>query len=96
MCVDRRTGCPLTAVLLVVTLLPLVVPSTAPSQETARQPLRAGMIGLDTSHVPAFAKLFNEIFAFMQAADESKRQGGKPVSLKEVLAKARAEAASKL
>ena len=22
-------------------------------------PIRAGMIGLDTSHVPAFAKLFN-------------------------------------
>jgi predicted dehydrogenase len=31
-----------------------------------------------------------ELFAFMEAADESKRQGGKPVSLAEVLAKARA------
>ena len=37
-----------------------------------------------------------EIFAFMEAADESKRQGGAPVSLASVLAKARAEAATKL
>ena len=36
-----------------------------------------------------------EIFAFMEAAEESKRQNGAPVSLKEVLAKARAEAQSK-
>lgn len=36
-----------------------------------------------------------EIFAFMEAADESKRLGGKPVSIKEVLAKATSEAASK-
>jgi hypothetical protein len=28
------------------------------------------------------------LFAFMEAADESKRQGGKPVSIAEVLAKA--------
>lgn len=34
-----------------------------------------------------------EMFAFMEAADESKRQGGAPVRLAEVLAKARAEAA---
>jgi predicted dehydrogenase len=34
-----------------------------------------------------------EIFAFMEAADESKRQGGTPVSLKDVLTKARAAAA---
>ena len=37
-----------------------------------------------------------EIFAFMEAADESKRQGGAPVALATVLARARAEAASKL
>lgn len=37
-----------------------------------------------------------EIFAFMEAADESKRQGGAPVSLGEVLAKARLEAAAKI
>jgi hypothetical protein len=29
-----------------------------------------------------------EIFAFMEAADESKRQGGAPVTLESVLAKA--------
>lgn len=34
-----------------------------------------------------------ELFAFMEAADESKRRGGAPVSVAEVLAKARAEAA---
>ncbi len=31
-----------------------------------------------------------EIYAFMEAADESKRQGGKPVPLADVLAKAKA------
>jgi hypothetical protein len=35
-----------------------------------------------------------EIFAFMEAADESKRRGGVPVRIAEVLAKARAQAAS--
>ncbi len=38
------------------------------------------------SPVPAAETI--ELFAFMEAADESKRQGGKPVSLAEVLAKA--------
>jgi len=33
-----------------------------------------------------------EVLAFMEAADESKRQGGKPVSLADVMAKARAAA----
>ena len=37
-----------------------------------------------------------EIFAFMEAADESKRQGGVPVPLASVMAKAKAEAATKL
>jgi hypothetical protein len=37
-----------------------------------------------------------EIFAFMEAADESKRQGGAAVSLASVLAKAKVEAAAKL
>ena len=32
-----------------------------------------------------------EMFAFMEAADESKRQGGKPVSIHDVMAKARGE-----
>ncbi len=36
-----------------------------------------------------------EIYAFMEAADESKRQGGKPVTLESVLAKAREAAAKK-
>jgi len=35
-----------------------------------------------------------EIFAFMEAADESKRQGGKAVKIAEVLAKAKKEAAA--
>jgi hypothetical protein len=48
------------AVLLIASLLSLMVAPKAPSQETALKPLRAGMIGLDTSHVPAFAKLFND------------------------------------
>ncbi|MBI5771354.1 MAG: gfo/Idh/MocA family oxidoreductase [Verrucomicrobia bacterium] len=37
-----------------------------------------------------------EIFAFMEAADESKRRGGAAVALAEVLAKARTDAAAKL
>jgi hypothetical protein len=37
-----------------------------------------------------------EIVAFMEAADESKRQGGAPVALADVMAKAKAEAAAKL
>lgn len=36
-----------------------------------------------------------EIYAFMEAADESKRQGGGPVTLESVLAKARGAAAAK-
>ena len=43
-----------------------------------------------TSPVPPDETI--EIFAFMEAADESKRQGGAPVSLKEVLTKARSAA----
>ena len=35
-----------------------------------------------------------EIFAFMEAADESKRQGGRPIALEEVLKKAQKEAAT--
>ncbi len=37
-----------------------------------------------------------EIYAFMEAADESKRQGGKPVKLADVMEKARAGAAKKI
>ncbi|NLE38966.1 MAG: gfo/Idh/MocA family oxidoreductase, partial [Pirellulaceae bacterium] len=41
---------------------------------------------------PISAKETLEIYAFMEAADESKRRGGEPVSIKEVMAKAEAEA----
>jgi len=43
---------------------------------------------------PVSAEETLEIFAFMEAADESKRQGGAPVSVSETLAKARKAAAS--
>jgi hypothetical protein len=49
-----------------------------------------------TRQPPVSATETIEIFAFMKAADDSKRQGGKPVALKDVLSKARAQAASKL
>ncbi len=41
---------------------------------------------------PVSAEETIEIFAFMEAADESKRQGGKPVAIESVMAKARAAA----
>ncbi|MDA0833967.1 MAG: DUF1080 domain-containing protein [Planctomycetota bacterium] len=37
-----------------------------------------------------------EIYAFMEAADESKRQGGKPITLASVMEKAHAEAESRI
>lgn len=49
-----------------------------------------------TRQPPVSADETIEILAFMEAADASKRQGGVPVSLKGVLAKAQAEAAMKL
>jgi hypothetical protein len=45
---------------------------------------------------PVAAEETLEIYAFMEAADESKRQGGKPVTLESVLARARTEAARKI
>lgn len=48
-----------------------------------------------TGKPPVSAEETIEIFAFMEAADESKRQGGKPVTLESVLAKAKAEAQRK-
>ena len=48
-----------------------------------------------TRKSPVSAEETIEIFAFMEAADESKRQGGAPVSLASVMAKAKAEAAAK-
>jgi len=45
-----------------------------------------------TAKPPVSAKETIELFAFMEAADESKRRGGVPVTLESVLAKARAAA----
>lgn len=49
-----------------------------------------------TGQPPVTAEETLEIFTFMEAADESKRQGGKPVSLADVLTKAKATAEKKL
>jgi len=49
-----------------------------------------------TGQPPVSAEETLEIFAFMEAADESKRQNGAPVALADVLAKAKIEAAAKL
>ena len=44
---------------------------------------------------PVSAEETIEIFAFMEGADESKKQGGKPISIRDLIASARAQAASK-
>jgi DNA-binding beta-propeller fold protein YncE len=49
-----------------------------------------------TGEAPVAEEETLEIYAFMEAADESKRQGGAPVKLETVLSKAREEAAAKL
>lgn len=49
-----------------------------------------------TGTPPVTAEETLDIYAFMEAADESKRQGGKPVAVAEVMAKARAEASAKV
>jgi hypothetical protein len=46
-----------------------------------------------TGKPPVAAEETIELMAFMEAADESKRQSGKPVKIEEVMAKARSEAA---
>jgi hypothetical protein len=46
-----------------------------------------------TGQSPVSAEETLEIFAFMEAADESKRKGGAPVTLESVMKKARAEVA---
>jgi predicted dehydrogenase len=48
-----------------------------------------------TGRPPVRAEETIEMFAFMEAADESKRQGGAPVTLESVLQKARAENAKR-
>ncbi len=45
---------------------------------------------------PISAEETLQIYAFMEAADESKRQGGSPVRIEEVMKKAQAEAARRL
>ena len=49
-----------------------------------------------TGQSPVSAEETLEIFAFMEAADESKQQNGSPVALADVLARAKQEAAAKL
>lgn len=49
----------------------------------------------ESGKAPVTAEETLEIYAFMEAADESKRQGGKPVTLASVLARARAKSAAK-
>lgn len=49
-----------------------------------------------TRKVPVTEEETLEIYAFMEASDESKRQGGAPVTLASVMQKARAEAAKKV
>lgn len=49
-----------------------------------------------TGTVPVTEEETLEIYAFMEAADESKRQGGVPIKLETVLAKARESAKAKL
>jgi sugar lactone lactonase YvrE len=49
-----------------------------------------------TRKLPVTERETLEIYAFMEAADESKRRGGKPVKLETVLAKARADAKKRL
>ena len=56
------------------------------------EPLVEAMVKFfQTKQPPVSAAETIELFAFMEAADESKRQGGKPVAIAEVLAKARAK-----
>jgi hypothetical protein len=50
---------------------------------------------LKTGQPPVSAEETIEMFAFMEAADESKRQGGVPVTLESVLSKARSAANQK-
>ena len=49
-----------------------------------------------TGEPPVSSEETLQIYAFMEAADESQRQGGKPVTLAEVMEKAEAEATQRL
>jgi len=50
----------------------------------------------ESGQAPVRAAATIEIFAFMEAADESKRRDGLPVSMAEVMAKARQQALQKI
>ncbi|MCH1408551.1 MAG: gfo/Idh/MocA family oxidoreductase, partial [Verrucomicrobiales bacterium] len=50
----------------------------------------------DTGKIPVQPKETLEIYAFMEAADESKRQNGAEVTLESVMKKAEAEAKKRL
>ncbi len=66
-------------------------------KETGYEPLCREIVKFFKSGTPPVsAEESIEIFTFMEAADESQRQGGKPVALADVLAKAKAEAESKV
>jgi predicted dehydrogenase len=58
--------------------------------------VRAIIHFFNTGEAPVAEQETLEIYAFMEAADESKRQGGGPVTLESVLARARDAAAVKL
>jgi len=64
---------------------------------SGQRPLVEAIVKFFRSGVaPVSAEETLEIYAFMEAADESKRQGGVSVSLETVMAQARREAATKL
>jgi hypothetical protein len=61
--------------------------------DSGYEPLVAEIVRFfKTGKPPVSADETLEIFAFMEAADESKRQGGKPVSIEAVMTEARAHA----
>ncbi|HSG71223.1 MAG TPA: Gfo/Idh/MocA family oxidoreductase, partial [Planctomycetaceae bacterium] len=61
------------------------------------EPLLAEVVKFfKTKEVPVTPEETLEIYAFMSAADESKKQGGAPVSIDELMEKARKDAAERL
>jgi predicted dehydrogenase len=67
--------------------------STSFAEKSDYKPLVAEIVKFfKTGKAPVSSAETVELFAFMEAADESKRQGGKAVLVEDVLAKARAEA----
>ncbi|MBW3600654.1 MAG: Gfo/Idh/MocA family oxidoreductase [Planctomycetes bacterium] len=61
------------------------------------EPLLVEIVNFFRTHKPPVsAEETLEVYAFMEAADESKRRGGKPVEIAEIMAKARRVAAQRL